>query len=267
MSRWLLTSGLALMLTSIAQAGYVSTFEDQGLPPNSFSNNAPGGVFVSGGNRFNNNHGFVFGFEVWSGWAISSMTDTTTPGFANQYSAITGTGADGSPTYGVAYTFGHPGTTNPFRPDSSFVDLAPGTSPVSIQVTNTTYAVLSMRNGDDFAHKFGDGDFFLLTITGYDSLGGTGGTVGEVNFYLANFLQGNAYIVDTWQTVDLTSLNGAKSLRFALQSSDNHPQFGMNTPAYFAADNLTVATPEPSSLALVGVGIVGLGLTRLRRWK
>ena len=39
-----------------------------------------------------------------------------------------------------------------------------------------------------------------------------------------------AYIVNTWQTVDLTSLAGSKSLGFALSSTDNGP-FGMNTPA------------------------------------
>ena len=43
----------------------------------------------------------------------------------------------------------------------------------------------------------------------------------------------------------------ATSLGFGLQSSDNDPTFGMNTPAYFAADNLRLnAVPEPSTLVL-----------------
>ena len=67
-------------LPSSASAGSVSTFEDLGLPANSYNNNAgPGGFFVSGGNAFNNTFSPAFG-GIWSGWATSSMTDTTTPG-------------------------------------------------------------------------------------------------------------------------------------------------------------------------------------------
>jgi hypothetical protein len=95
------------------------------------------------------------------------------------------------------------------------------------------------------------------------SLGGTGTVVGEVDFYLANFLGPDGYIVNTWQTIDLTSLAGARSLRFGLESSDNHPVFGMNTPAYFAADNLIV-TPEPGSWMLLAIGALGCGIAHLR---
>ena len=47
-------------------------------------------------------------------------------------------------------------------------------------------------------------------------------------------------------------------IRFTMSSSDNG-MFGMNTPAYFAMDNLVV--PEPSSLTLGALA----GLTLLRR--
>ena len=60
--------------------GGISTFDDLGLPANSYNNNAgPGGFFVSGGNAFNNSYSPAFG-GIWSGWSISSMTDTTTSG-------------------------------------------------------------------------------------------------------------------------------------------------------------------------------------------
>lgn len=251
--------GLAIVLSlpMAAQADPVATFDDLGLAAGSYNNNAgPGGFFISGGHAFNNNYSPAFG-GIWSGWSISSMTDTTTPGYTNQYSAITGAGANGSIAYAVAFTSNE--LSDPLRPTASFVNLAPGTTPVSIQVTNTTYAYFSMLNGDFFAKAFGPEDFFRLTITGYDTLGGTGGQVGTVDFYLA---QGTD-IVRTWQTLDLTSLYGSKSLRFGLSTSDNG-DFGMNTPAYFAADNLTT-TPEPSSLALLGMGAAGLGVTWLHR--
>ena len=57
----------------------------------------------------------------------------------------------------------------------------------------------------------------------------------------------------------------ARQLTFTLESSDNGP-FGMNTPAYFALDNLTVVpVPEPGALALFGGGLLGIGLIGLRR--
>ena len=136
-------------------------------------------------------------------------------------------------------------------------------------ITNTTYAALSMLNGDSFAKKFGgasgnDPDWFLLTITGKNA---SGGTTGTVDFYLADYQfenNANDYIVDDWTFVDLTALGDiVKSLEFALSSSDVG-QWGMNTPASFAMDSLTVV-PEPSTLVLLcGAGVAG-AVWRYRR--
>jgi hypothetical protein len=264
---------LALFASTSADAGFsTSTFEDLGLPANSDNNNAgPSGFFTSVGNSFNNNFDPTFG--AWYGWSISSQTaiippTPTDPDNDHLYTAITGIGANGSQTYAVANTFGN--QTDPLHPSSSIVNLAAGTSPVSIQITNTTYDYFSMTEGDSFAKQFGVGDFLLLTIQGYSGTNGLGTRVGEVDFYLANVTGTNAlasYIVTTWQTVDLSSLQGAQSLVFGLESSDNGP-FGMNTPSEFAADNLIVGTaatvPEPSSLLLCLSGI-GMGIGALAR--
>lgn len=264
MKRWLALAVIGC-LPSLADAGWIATFEDVGLPANSVNNDAgPGGFFVSGGSSFNNSYSSAFG-GIWNGWAMSNRTDTTTPGYTNQYSAIPGAGANGSATYAVAFPFADFGAVDPFHPDNAFVNLPAGTSPVSIALTNTTFAYLSMLEGDSYAHAFGPGDFFRLTITGYDSLNGTGAIVGAIDFYLANFLDSNSYIVNTWETVDLSGLKGAQSLRFGLESSDNNDLFGINTPAYFAADDLEIATPEPSTLVLLGLGAAGLAARRLRR--
>ena len=257
---------ITLALASTAGADFnVSTFDDLNLPANSFNNNAgPSGRFTSGGNSFANSYDPAFG-GVWSGFAVSSFTDATTPGYTNQYSAIAGSGAGGSKAYGVGFTFG--GNVDPFHPDGSIVNMASGSHPDSVQVTNTAYDYYSMRDGDQFARKFRAGDFLLLTIAGYDAPGGVGHEVGEVSFYLANFLGSDPsryYILNTWQTVDLSSLAKASSLRFGLESSDNDPTYGMNTPAYFAIDNLTgvtsiaTAVPEPSSVLMLASGLVGL---------
>lgn len=225
----------------IDEAGGIQTvgFEDVGasLDAESFANGSDRrGGFDSGSLHFPNAYDSTFG--SWSGWAASNVTDTTTSGFTNQYAAYSGSGAEGSPTFVVGGGYG----VDPLSiaiPDS----FANGAFE-SIAVTNTTYAALSMAQGDQFAKKFGgvtgsDADFFLLMIEGFD---GEDQSVGVVDFYLADYQFGDDssdYIVDQWTTVDLTSLVGAKRLTFSLSSSDVG-DFGMNTPAYFAIDDLIV---------------------------
>lgn len=258
--------GLAIFPIQQSKGGVTtSTFENLGLPANSHVQNAaPDGFFRIDGNSYNNS--YDASYDTWSGWALSSETDAATPGYLNQYSAVTGSGADGSSTYAVAFTSGYP-TADPFHPADSVIDLAPGVKPLSLEVTNTTYAYLSMARGDQFARAFGPGDYFQLTITGYSGLGGSGRAVGEVDFYLADFLGTNRSIVDTWRTLDLTGLGGAESLVFGLRSSDNNPDYGMNTPAYFAMDNFrfetaAAAVPEPSSAVMILGGLGFLGILR-----
>lgn len=240
----------------VASAGVVD-FEDLPLAPESFYNGADeAGGFTSGGAFFNNTFtDFGGGFTGWSGWSYSNVTDHTTPGFSNQYSAIPGIGVGGTPNYAVAFAF-DPGNATINLPASQFAD--------SILITNTTYAYFDMRDGSQFSKVFGgptgdDPDFFLLTITGLDSLDAP---IGTVDFYLADFrFADNSldYLIDSWTEVDLTGLDGAATLSFGLTSSDVG-EFGMNTPAYFAIDNLHVV-PEPVTLTLLAFG----GVLALRR--
>ena len=259
--RWLIGSILGLTLGMnpgrVACAGIIG-FEDVPLPGESFYNGSDGaGGFTSAGAFFNNSYtDFGGGFYAWSGWSCSNMTDTTAPGYGNQYSAITGGGASGSPNYGVAF-----GTD----PEDVRIDLPPAAEPRSLQVTNTTYAYLAMLHGDAFSKKFGgpdgtDPDYFRLTITGWD---GTDHPVGTVVFYLADYRfedPARDYLVDTWTEVDLSPLAAASALSLELESSDVGP-FGMNTPSYFAMDNLQVV-PEPITIGLLGSGTL---LARRRR--
>ncbi len=208
------------------------------------------GGFTSRGVHFLNS--YDSGYGSWNGWSYSNTTDTTTAGFANQYSAYAGGAYSGS-NYGVYYA--------PWTPTETVTAAALGMFQ-GMYVTNTTYAALSMLNGDLFAKKFGgtsgnDPDWFLLTITGKDA---SGAATGTVDFYLADYRFANNaqdYVVHDWTPVDLSSLgSNVKGLEFGLTSSDNG-DWGMNTPAYFAMDSLTVV-PEPSGLALLsGAGIVG----------
>lgn len=263
MPRFSLAAMALLLLAGPCFASSItSTFEDISLAPDSYLNNAgPSGQFVSNGNSFNNVYDDVWG--SWNGWAISNTTDTTTGDYTNQYSAITGSGAGGSATYGVAYT----GDANGYA--GSFINLVTGTNALSIEITNTTYTARTIENGGMGSRPFGPGDYLKLDITGWTGQNGTGSQVGDVTFYLASYTGASLDLITAWTHVDLSSLAGAASLQFGLDSTDVG-LYGMNTPAYVAVDNLVVANsvieattvPEPSSYALA---LVGMGLLILRR--
>ena len=268
----LLILGIFLTFSSIAGAA-VSTFEDltpttpyNGPGGGAYWNGADGsGGFISGDAWFTNQYDSTYG--SWSGWAYSNTTDTTTPGYSNQYSAIAGGGAAGSSNYGVAYISSWSGNYAQlyFGINSGNYD-----QPVlGAYITNTTYAYLSMKNGDSFAKKFGgddgtDPDWFKLTIYGLDSnyqrMNGN-----YVEFYLADYRfddPSQDYIVDEWTWVDLSSLGEVSGLEFDLSSSDVGA-YGMNTPAYFAMDNLATV-PIPGALWLLGSGVSALIFVRRR---
>jgi hypothetical protein len=242
----------------------IINFEDKGLAVNSFYNGGPvtnTNGWTSGGAFFRNSYDSAFG-GFWNGWSYSNVTNATTQGFGNQYAAFAGSGYGGNGNYAVAYQSGTP-----------YINLPTGALLHSTRVTNTTYAALSMSNGDNFSKKFGgvtgnDPDFFLLTIRGYDGLSASGNATGSAEIYLADYRSSNSsldFVVADWRLVDLTSLGNARSLGFSLSSSDNG-NFGMNTPAYFALDELRLtAVPEPSGLATLGfLWMAGLAIRRKR---
>lgn len=229
---------IAFILTSFfLRAQTTSDFENFNLDSESFLNGSDGnGGFTNGNIFLPNSYEDTFG--SWTGWSISNTTDVTTPGFGNQYSAITGEGFENSANYGTAYTGG--GRTN-----VALEGAAAGERVEGFYVTNSTYAYLSMQNGDSFAKKFGgatgnDPDYFLLTIKKYEN---AELSTDSVNVYLADYrFEDNTedYILNEWTYVDLTSLGNADSLQFFLSSTDVGV-FGMNTPAYFCVDNLTTS--------------------------
>ena len=271
---------LALGLAAPAARGgdIVVDFNDLGYPNGSYdpkdmfpAGPAPGtgsydngwdlnGGFTSDVVFFSNSYDTTF--HSWSGWAYSDVNDPTTTGptpfvgdYNHQFAAITGTAPGGSGNYGISSGTG------------ATINLPSGTSPVSFEVTNTTYSYLSMTHGDSFAKQFTTGDFFELKIFGFSGLNGTGKQVGEVDFFLANYTSPASLPVDVWTLVNLTPLAGSRSLTFDYASSDVG-SFGINTPEYFAMDDLTLSTaavPEPSSAMLALAGLVITGLTAAHR--
>lgn len=208
-------------------------FESFNLSVDEFLNGNDDSGGFSDGNIFLPNS-YDANWDSWSGWAISATTDVSTEGFTNQYSVISGAGAEQSLTYATSFVLG--------ESIISLKDQASGGVVNGLRVNNATYTYLSMANGDAFAKKFGgetgdDPDFLKLTIRKY-----LNGFLGQdsIEFYLADFRFDDNnldYLVGAWTYVDLTPLGNVDSLSFTMSSSDVGA-FGMNTPAYFCIDNL-----------------------------
>ncbi len=238
-------------LIATSASASVATFDDLSLPSTE-SHYAPQAAtnFISGAANFIHNFTNYGGGCCWSGFTYSNMTDTTTAGYINQYSAVTGGGVNGSTNYAIS---------NPGSSSFSRVNFATSTKVTGAYFTNTTYAYLSMLNGDSFAKKFALGDFLTLTVSGLDS---NNQITNAVNISLAR----DANLLHQWVWDDLTPLGKVNALEFSLSSSDVGA-FGMNTPAYFAMDNLTTIpdVPLPAAFWLFGSGLLGLvGIARRR---
>ena len=261
MSRTVLAAHVALaaflMTATGAMAGdLIVDLNELNPSPSTYWNGSDlSGGFTSGRTFFQN--AYDTNYFSWGGFAYSRVNDPTTPGWGNQYAVASGTGFGGTGTYAVAF-------------DSAWDEQDIVTLPTpgmvrGFYVNNTTYAALDMRNGSAYSKKFGgpsgnDPDWFKLTVTGQDE---NGETVGSVQGYLADFRSANNgqdYIMTDWTWLDCSSLGPrVKTLRFSLSSSDNG-FFGMNTPSYFALDNLTLACgpmPVTTDLDILDPGASG----------
>ncbi len=228
-------------LTTQAVFSQVVDLEDLSLQPNSYWNGSDNSGGFTSANMAHFPNTFVDwggGITSWSGFAYSNMLDTVTQSFTNQYSCFAGVQTTNSTVFGISYN-NSDWTTGQIIPNE--VTFSQPIKIISIDVTNTTYTALTIRNGDSYSKKFGgvdgnDPDWFKLTIKGYNQQNLTG----EVEFYLADYrFTDNQldYILKNWATVDLSSLGTITSLSFSLSSSDTG-MYGMNTPAYFCFDNI-----------------------------
>jgi hypothetical protein len=266
MNRYLVMSALLAVATPVL-ADTVIGFEDAVVRSPSLAGSywAPAPAFTVQGTTFDG--GFYAGFSV------SNSTKQTDAGYlyagneaeVSAYSPAAPGGAGGSSKFAVAYvSLDYMSAT--YDPIPVRVTLPTGAHATSVQVANTTLAALVMRDGDPVfgLEKFGgaggsDADWFKLTVTALDASDQPTGT--PVEHYLADYrFADNAqdYIQSTWTSLDLSPLGtDARTLLFSLSSSDVGT-FGMNTPAYFALDNLTLV-PEPSAIAslLFVAGMLG----------
>ncbi len=224
----------ASIFSSAQTLGLVADFDDLPLSANSFWNGSDlsANSIVQGELIFPTNWDTSFGGYLASGFAYSNMTDSVTSSFANIYSAKPASGYNGSSNYAITY-------------GDWFFETSSEAFLNSARITNSTFAFNSMRDGDNFAKKFGgptgnDPDFFSVTFAGY--LNGQPAPNGNpVTFYLADFrFEDNSldYIVRDWRLVDLSPLGTyVDSITYTFASSDNG-DFGINTPTYFCIDQV-----------------------------
>ena len=181
--------------------------------------------FTSGDYAFAS--GCMHDWDYWYWFGYANRTDTKYETLDDQWNNVVGGGYDGSETYGVAFAAEFNGPC--YATLLTEPQVVPG-----FYITNSSYAYDSMTNGDGFAKKFEKGDWFKVTITGYDAEDVVTGTK---EYYLADLRDSKkAYIINDWRYVDLSCLGEVAKIGFALSSSDEGA-YGMNTPAYFCFDN------------------------------
>ena len=189
------------------------------------------GTFTDGSFEFSNSY-YNGSFLSWSGFACSNRTATSFDALTmtpDQFNSSVGHGVDGSAKYGVAYNGGTVKVLN--ATDGAVVN--------GFYITNNAYAINSMTNGDSYAKKFEQGDFFKVIFTGTKA----DKTTSKVEFYLADFSSQNTtdhYMVKDWTYVDLSSLGKVVSISFSFDSSDKSYGY-LNTPTYFCLDNFGAA--------------------------
>ena len=179
--------------------------------------------FVNGSYRFHIDN--TYNGAAWSGFGYSNRTSTAYTVLAHQYNSAPGGAYDGSDNYAVFYYYAGGSRT------IDVLNSNEGDSIRGFYITNNAYAKSSMTNGDSFAKRFAQGDWFKVTVTADNG--------NEAEFYLADFRSSNTadhYILDTWEWFDLSSLGKVKTLSFSMSSSDVG-QYGVNTPTYLCMDN------------------------------
>lgn len=223
----------ALLLNFSIAFSQICDLEDLSLPIDTYDNGVDDDtIFYSSGFGFEST--FDTSFNYWSsGFAMSTMRDTTTGNFTNLYSARSNS-LQSLNTYTVANLGEGPISFSWATPVEYILSWE------SLEISNTTYGYKSMLLGDGFAKKFGgvsgdDPDYFFVRIYAKQAA-----YLDSIDFYLADFRfndNSQDYIIDDWTTVDISTLPTNTQLEFKLFSSDTGA-FGINTPLFFALDNI-----------------------------
>ena len=181
----------------------------------------------------------------WNGGhAVSNyyLSDLSNVDYTMQLAVCTGSegaaGHNGSRNFAV-----HNGYTD----DKSYKDKLPALSFADgvarvvdhMYVTNTAYTYAMLQTGNAYCAPAGDNSWFKIIAYGYDA---AGEQTGSEEFFLC---KGKASIVNSWTKWDLSALGEVVRIEFNIDgSADLRGEWGLNTPAYFAYDDVAVRFPK-----------------------
>ena len=205
-----------------------ATFEDNYLPAESFFNgDNDDDTWYSGSYAFNVGNMIWPGSTIsfWYDYALSNQTSKAYASLDDQYHSCTG-GGHNSANFVIAYPYGGGTVSVTHNEDGDVIS--------GFYITNTAYAYSNMTQGDAYSQPLPAGGWFKVTAYDADD------SSNAVDFYLADLRDDNPanhYVVNNWEWFDLTPLGQVSEIMFSLDGSDKG-DWGLNTPAYFAMDNL-----------------------------
>lgn len=221
-------------------------FNELVLNPQSYFFPSGDSSFTSGPLSFMYSGGEGF----WSGFAYSNLSSLNGDYSHDQFAATSLNGMDGDSTNYVVAFIASDWMAGTYDPIPSRISVTNGNEAnfSGFYINNNEMAYITMRDGTLYSPKFGgdsgnDPDWFRVKIWG---LRADNKTTEPIYHYLADFrFEDNSldYIQDSWEWVDLQSLGMIKELQFVMESTDSG-DFGINTPAYFVLDNLTILEPQ-----------------------
>lgn len=114
----------------------------------------------------------------------------------------------------------------------------------SAYVAMSSYTLSTVVYGDYYAPAFGQESFFKVVAKGYDADGNETGVVEKVLCDYAAIQAFKAGKPFAWEKMELKSLGEVAAINFDVVCSDDcYGEYGLNTPAYFNIDDITVVTP------------------------
>lgn len=189
---------------------------------------------------------------VWSGFTASNSTDNTfytDANTAHQWSSMAKGGialdsegnvkteASGKPCVDANMPY-MVGFYNTFPEQPCYVVINDGKEydAMGCYVSLNSYTYYILEKGDNFCRAFNrENDRLVLSAHGVHA----DESESMVDFELASFKDGKLNRVSDWKYFDLSKLGQVEHIYFTMSSTDSG-SWGMNTPAYFCLDKLSV---------------------------
>lgn len=228
-----------------------ATFEDLGLPPDSFwkgdvdDEDYDYGSFRSGDFEFPNFYDSLYGSWAW--YAYSSIKANDGTSFMDQFQSAPG-GGHKSDTFGVAFVDAYWGPSQVwvYGPEE-------GSVLKGMWVANSAWTRYCVLNGDGMSGPFEKGDYLKVIVTGYDTESEVSGVA---EFYLADYRSENEadhYALDTWEWMDLEPLGKIQYFEISMETTKKNA-YGPTTPMYTCIDDINTSKDFTSGIENVADG-------------